>query len=77
AEGSLGVSLAETTTRADIAELFDIILGAGHGLDVAQLDSDIVANGSLSIPPHLLRDDAILSHPTFNQYHSETEMMRY
>ncbi|WP_417762749.1 aminomethyl-transferring glycine dehydrogenase [Shewanella sp.] len=77
AEGTLGVSLAETTTRADIAELFDVILGAGHGLDVVKLDSDIVANGSLSIPPHLLRDDAILTHPTFNQYHSETEMMRY
>ncbi|QSX34454.1 aminomethyl-transferring glycine dehydrogenase [Shewanella avicenniae] len=77
AEGTLGVSLAETTTRADIAELFDIILGAGHGLDVAALDSDIVANGIASIPEHLVREDAILTHPTFNQYHSETEMMRY
>lgn len=25
----------------------------------------------------MLRDDAILTHPVFNRYHSETEMMRY
>ncbi|AQS39930.1 glycine dehydrogenase, decarboxylating [Shewanella psychrophila] len=76
-DGILGVSLAETTTREDVAQLFDILLGEGHGLDVAKLDSDIVANGSASIPAALIREDAILTHPTFNRYHSETEMMRY
>ena len=25
----------------------------------------------------MLRDDEILTHPVFNRYHSETEMMRY
>ncbi|GGZ03983.1 aminomethyl-transferring glycine dehydrogenase [Shewanella fodinae] len=77
ADGALGVSLDETTTRADVATLFDIILGTGHGLDITALDATIVAAGSNSIPAALLRDDAILTHPVFNRYHSETEMMRY
>lgn len=77
AEGTLGVSLDETTTADDLAALFDIILGTGHGLDVAALDAEILAKGSESIPAALLRDEAILTHPTFNSFHSETEMLRY
>ncbi|ASF15715.1 aminomethyl-transferring glycine dehydrogenase [Shewanella sp. LC6] len=77
ADGIVGVSLDETTIRTDIDALFDVILGAGHGLDVAALDAQIVAQGSQSIPASLVREDAILSHPTFNRYQSETEMMRY
>ncbi|MGI3016255.1 aminomethyl-transferring glycine dehydrogenase [Shewanella algae] len=77
AEGTLGVSLDETTIADDLAALFDIILGAGHGLDVAALDAEILAKGSESIPAALLRDEAILTHPTFNSFHSETEMLRY
>ncbi|MCL1041810.1 aminomethyl-transferring glycine dehydrogenase [Shewanella marisflavi] len=76
-DGILGVAMAETTTREDVAQLFDIVLGEGHGLDVAAIDADIIANGSNSIPAELVRKDAILEHPTFNRYHSETEMMRY
>lgn len=77
ADGTVGVSLDETTLRTDIDALFDVILGAGHGLDVAALDAQIVSQGSQSIPAALVRQDAILSHPTFNRYQSETEMMRY
>lgn len=75
-DGVIGISLAETTTRADVAELFDIILGADHNLDIAKLDEQ-VAKSSSSVPSQLVRDEAILTHPTFNSYHSETEMMRY
>ncbi|GHG63511.1 glycine dehydrogenase (decarboxylating) [Alishewanella longhuensis] len=74
---SLAVSFNEATKAADIAELFDIVLGAGHALDVNALDAQIVANGSTSIPADLVRTSAVLSHPVFNQYHSETEMLRY
>ncbi|QDE30132.1 aminomethyl-transferring glycine dehydrogenase [Shewanella polaris] len=77
ADGVFGISLDETTTREDIADLFNVILGAGHGLEVAALDADILANGSQSIPEALVRQDAVLTHPTFNRYQSETEMMRY
>ncbi len=75
-DGALGVSLSETTTRGDVAELFDIFLGDGHGLTVDALDAKAAA-GTDSIPASLLRDSAILSHEVFNSYHSETEMLRY
>ncbi|MBQ4848395.1 aminomethyl-transferring glycine dehydrogenase [Pseudoalteromonas sp. MMG005] len=75
--GEYSVSVNETTTRADVAQLFDIILGAGHGLDVDALDSQVAADGITGIPASLERDDEILTHPNFNSYHSETEMLRY
>lgn len=73
----VGVSLDETTTRADIADLFDVILGEGHGLDVTELDGLVLSNGSDSIPAALVRESAFLTHEIFNSYHSETEMLRY
>ena len=76
-EGQISVSLDETTTRENIAQLFDILLGAGHGLSVNELDEQIVNSGHSSIPASLVRESAILSHPVFNSYHSETEMLRY
>ncbi|AOT06827.1 aminomethyl-transferring glycine dehydrogenase [Pseudoalteromonas luteoviolacea] len=75
--GEYSIALNETTTRADITELFDIILGEGHGLDVAALDAEVAANDITGIPASLVRDDEILTHPNFNEYHSETEMLRY
>ncbi|MDN6854965.1 aminomethyl-transferring glycine dehydrogenase [Pseudomonas sp. CAN2814] len=73
-EDRLGVSLDETTSAATLAGLFDIILGVGHGLDVAQLDAGKIADG---IPVDLQRSSGYLSHPVFNRHHSETEMLRY
>ncbi|HHC1339819.1 TPA: aminomethyl-transferring glycine dehydrogenase [Klebsiella pneumoniae] len=35
------------------------------------------AAGNTALRMAMLRDDAILTHPVFNRYHSETEMMRY
>jgi glycine dehydrogenase len=76
-DGQLAISFDETTTRDDIATLFDVLLGEGHGLDITQLDQQIVAKGSTSIPADLLRSTDILTHPVFNSYQSETEMLRY
>ncbi|KAF1054863.1 MAG: Glycine dehydrogenase (decarboxylating) [Stenotrophomonas maltophilia] len=74
AEDTLAVSLDETCSEATLAMLFDILLGAGHGLDVAALDAGVVPEG---IPAELQRTSAYLSHPVFNRHHSETEMLRY
>ena len=76
-DGEYSISVSETTTRADVAELFDIVLGEGHGLSVDSIAADIEANGSDSIPASLVRDDEVLTHPNFNSYHSETDMLRY
>ncbi len=76
-DGQISISLDETTTRENVQTLFDILLGADHGLDVAVLDQQIIAAGQSSIPAALQRESAILTHPVFNSYHSETEMLRY
>jgi glycine dehydrogenase len=76
-EGQISISVDETTTREKVAGLFDILLGEGHGLDVSDLDEKIIACGHSSIPASLVRESEILTHPVFNSYHSETEMLRY
>ncbi|TLU67386.1 aminomethyl-transferring glycine dehydrogenase [Thalassotalea litorea] len=76
-DGKVGISLDETTNRDDIHQLFDILLGEGHGLDVADLDAKILECGHSSIPAELVRESEFLTHPVFNSYHSETEMLRY
>ncbi|STJ58965.1 glycine dehydrogenase [Escherichia coli] len=73
---AVGITLDETTTRENVMQLFNVLLGDNHGLDIDTLDKD-VAHDSRSIQPAMLRDDEILTHPVFNRYHSETEMMRY
>ncbi|AJO81308.1 aminomethyl-transferring glycine dehydrogenase [Pseudomonas sp. MRSN 12121] len=72
--GQLGLSLDETCDENTVARLFDVFLGADHGLEVAQLDAEALAPG---IPQELLRTTPYLSHPVFNSHHSETEMLRY
>ena len=72
----LGVSLDETTTRATIDQLLAAFAGAAHGQDVAALDAKVSAT-EMGIPAALRRTSAFLTHPVFNSYHSETEMLRY
>jgi glycine dehydrogenase len=77
ADNQYGISLDETTQVTDVAELFDIILGPDHGLNTEVLDAEIVAGKATGIKPSMRRTDAVLTHPTFNSYQSETEMLRY
>ncbi|UNK62093.1 aminomethyl-transferring glycine dehydrogenase [Buttiauxella ferragutiae] len=73
---AVGITLDESTTREDVQALFTVLLGDNHGLDIDKLDQN-VAGDSLSIPAAMVRNDEFLTHPVFNRYHSETEMMRY
>ena len=68
----LGISIDETTEKQDIALLWDLIIGE-HNLLVDNLAEQVLQN----IPGHLIRTDSYLEHATFNQYQSETEMLRY
>ncbi len=72
--GHVGLSLDETCDAATVRLLWDILLGADHGLQVDELDGEALPAG---IPEGLERTSAYLSHPVFNQHHSETEMLRY
>ena len=68
---SVGISLDETTTRADVLALANLF-GADIG-DIDELDADT----SDALPAALVRKDAFLQHPVFNTHHSEHELLRY
>ena len=67
---ALGISLDETTTRADV-----VALGAlfGAKVDVDALD----AATADALPADLARTSPFLTHPVFNTHHSEHELLRY
>ncbi|CAH0645968.1 MULTISPECIES: aminomethyl-transferring glycine dehydrogenase [Pseudomonas] len=69
----LGLSLDETSTQSDVQALWQLFAGNQPLPDFAALAA---STGSL-LPAALLRQSAILEHPVFNRYHSETELMRY
>ena len=72
--GQLGLSLDEACDESTVARLFDVLLGADHGLSVDELDAETLDSG---IPDTLQRSTPYLRHPVFNAHHSETEMLRY
>ncbi|WP_448569123.1 aminomethyl-transferring glycine dehydrogenase [Thalassotalea ganghwensis] len=76
-DSQISLSVDETTTRDDVLDLFDILFGEEHGLDIEGIDAEVRALGNISIPESLVRESEILTHPVFNSYHSETEMLRY
>ncbi|WP_315390017.1 aminomethyl-transferring glycine dehydrogenase [uncultured Stenotrophomonas sp.] len=67
---AVGISLDETTTRADIVALGQLF---GATVDVDALD----AATADALPPGLVRTSAFLTHPVFNTHHSEHELLRY
>ncbi len=62
---TLGISLDETTTEGDLADLATIF------------EITVPSEGDSGIPSGLIRTSEILTHPVFHLYRSETEMMRY
>jgi glycine dehydrogenase len=71
---ALGVSLDETTTRQDVMNLWSWF--ATQGQPLPSFDAFEKGIDSL-IPESLRRTSTYLTHPVFNRYHSETEMLRY
>jgi glycine dehydrogenase len=70
----LGLSLDETTQQVDVETLWQLFATNGQTVpDFAALAATVEAR----LPAELKRQSPILSHPVFNRYHSETELMRY
>ena len=70
----LGIALDETTTRADITALWRVFAKDGQALPAFTAFERGIAT---LIPDGLRRTSPFLTHPVFNRYHSETEMLRY
>lgn len=72
-DGGVGVSLDEIVLLSELEELFAVF-----GAEPGQIDIELLADDVILAydAPHE-RQSPYLTHPVFNSYHSETEMMRY
>src|SRR5574341_76703 len=64
----VAVSFDELTSLEDVADVAEVLMGRKAKLPESPPES---------IPAALRRSDPVLTHPVFNRYHTETEMMRY
>jgi len=70
----LGISLDETTRRSNLETLWAVF--STHAPQTVTIDGlDAVVESP--IPESLRRTSAYLTHPVFELYHAETEMLRY
>ncbi|MDH3740609.1 MAG: aminomethyl-transferring glycine dehydrogenase [Hyphomicrobiales bacterium] len=70
----LGISFDETTRRSEVERLLSCFRRTGSARpDLDAMDEEITER----IPSALQRTSDFLTHPVFNLYHSETEMLRY
>ncbi|MCH7941786.1 MAG: aminomethyl-transferring glycine dehydrogenase [Proteobacteria bacterium] len=70
----LGIAFDETTKQKDLQSLWGVF--ATHAAGTLNIH-DIDAMVPECIPENLRRTSKFLTHPVFNLYHGETEMLRY
>ncbi|MFC1791228.1 aminomethyl-transferring glycine dehydrogenase [Gemmatimonadota bacterium] len=72
-DGTISISMDEGVLPADLDDLFAVFGGTG------QVSAHVLAeeNVRVEFPGTLVRTSDYLTHPVFNRYHSETEMLRY
>ena len=75
--GRVGVSFDETSSREDVENLWKAFAASGKGQAPAGFDAMDSATGERTWAAALDRKSDYLTHPVFNSYHSETEMLRY
>ncbi len=68
---TVGISLDETTTATDLLDILKVFSDEALSLE------DLAATAKTSLPENLQRTSPYLTHPVFNQHHSETELLRY
>ncbi|MDA0986669.1 MAG: aminomethyl-transferring glycine dehydrogenase [Bacteroidetes bacterium] len=75
-DGTIGISLDEAVTVNEINTILSIFSESIGTKQIIIQDEDISKTG-ISILGSLLRKSEYLTHPVFNSYHSEHEMLRY
>jgi glycine dehydrogenase len=73
-ESRVVVALDETTTLADVSELLELF-ATGHG--AAPAADELQRTVDARYDERFARTTPFMTHPVFNSYHSETEMLRY
>ncbi len=69
-EGEVGISLDETTGTKDVEQILNLFAQLNNLQPIKAEKATSKLNGHL-------RNDDFLKFPVFNQYHSETDLMRY
>ena len=72
-EDHIGITVDETVGKRQIDEIIKCF--TTDAVDVTKLEEQVSA--TQSVPEHLRRTSEFMTHPVFNSYHSETELMRY
>ncbi|GAM17937.1 hypothetical protein SAMD00019534_011120, partial [Acytostelium subglobosum LB1] len=76
---SVSISLDESVTPTDVQRLLEAFAAAnGQKLSFTpqSLEKEL-ADGATAIPAFLQRKSEFMTHPVFNKYHSEHELLRY
>lgn len=73
-ENNISIALDETSNLQDVTDIINVFANASGKSNGQSPDTKNVTS---SLQNNLLREDDFLSHPIFNLYHSESEMMRY
>jgi glycine dehydrogenase len=71
---TVGISLDETVTENDLGDIlyiFGVLSKTGESI------REVMDDAWMRLPEQLQRQSEYLTAPSFNLYHSETEMMRY
>lgn len=83
---TLGVTLDETVSMEDMKKIISAFKTAATGTSVGDASQvvlkaadslNISASNPAQLPESFRRTTPYLTHPVFNSYHSETEMLRY
>jgi glycine dehydrogenase len=72
-DGAVGISVDEATTASHLQQLFEIFGARPGQFNLEKLAGQV----DLSYPAPHQRTSTFLTHPVFNRYHSETELLRY
>jgi glycine dehydrogenase len=75
-DGSVGISLDETSTTDDVAALLAAFSPGQPGPNTNSI-AELATSESCQLPHWAGRNSAILTHPVFNDHHAEHEMLRY
>ncbi|MGQ0626707.1 MAG: aminomethyl-transferring glycine dehydrogenase [Phycisphaerales bacterium] len=73
-DGTVGIALDETTTRADVTDLLRVF---NNGAATRFTIDELVRATALGFSGPLARQSAYLTHAVFSSHHSEHEMLRY
>jgi len=75
--GNISIAIDETT---EVADIYTIALcfanAAGKTIELSAIEN-LANSQELTWPSHLVRVSNYMTHPVFNKYHSEHEMLRY